>query len=66
MKKIALVLITLIIVYSTSKAQCTNPYYPFQQGTLLVTENYNAKGKFEGKQEMNVIKWEETGKKKNR
>ena len=61
MKKILLLLVTLISSLTLAYAQCSNPYYRLNEGTRMETENYNDKGKLEGRQVMHVIKWEETG-----
>jgi hypothetical protein len=44
-----------------ARAQCNNPFYQFSKGTLIETENFNDKGKLQGKTEVTVIDWEETG-----
>jgi hypothetical protein len=60
MKKYLLISVIIILVVLDAYAQCSNPYYQLHEGTLIEIENYDAKGKAEGKTEIRVIDWNET------
>jgi hypothetical protein len=61
MKKHILILFLFFLAFLQARAQCNNPFYQYKAGTLIETENFDEKGKSQGKTEITVINWEETG-----
>ena len=61
MKKHILIPFLILFAFLEARAQCNNPFYQFKKGTQIETENYDDKGKAQGKTEITVIDWEETG-----
>ena len=59
MKKTILILITFFLVTEVN-AQCKSPYYKMKEGTVIVTESFNDKDKFQTRQETKVLKYDET------
>jgi hypothetical protein len=59
MKNIILILICLLFSFKIN-AQCNNPYYKMREGTLIVTESFNKKDKFQSRSEIKVIDFEDT------
>ena len=60
MKTLFAFLLSLVVVVGSSFAQC-NPYYIMKVGSKWEITNYNAKGKFQGKQLNEVKAMETTG-----
>lgn len=56
-----LILSGLLLVSLLTKAQNCEMYFPSEEGTQLDYENYNAKGKLEGKSSSKIIKKEVNG-----
>ncbi|MBR9998735.1 MAG: hypothetical protein KFF73_07180 [Cyclobacteriaceae bacterium] len=61
MKKHILLPFMILLAFFQVNAQCDNPFYQFKEGTLMETENFDEKGKSQGKTEIRVIRWDETG-----
>ena len=60
MKRLIVFLLTIIFVYKVG-AQCTNPYYRLQEGTVIEMETYDKKDKLQSRSETSVIQFQETG-----
>jgi hypothetical protein len=60
MKSLFALLLCSLIILPGAYSQCSNPYYQIRQGTVMVMENYNDKGKLEGKSETTVVKFNES------
>ncbi len=59
MKKITLILITLLFCYKAN-SQCDNPYYKVKEGTLMVMESFDKKDKMQSRTETKVTAYEAT------